>query len=145
MVNPLGPHKKKHKMLAFYYLLGNLHQTSRAQKPVIQLLALCKSEDIKEFGFRSVANLINADLFILESQGVCVAGIPGQVYGALAYICGDNLNSHQIGGFNASFGPTVLRPCRFCQISRDEMPTATYADELKLRTKEGYNNNAALV
>lgn len=145
VVNPLGPHKKKHKILCFYYVVGNLHMQSKSRKPVMQLLALCRSEDVKEFGLQPIADLINAELLVLENEGLCIQGILDRVYGSLMYICGDNLNSHALGGFNTSFSPNVLRPCRFCLVTRDEIQDVIHADELRLRTKEGYDNNVRVV
>lgn len=145
VVNPLGPHKKKHKILAFYYIVGNLHMQSKSRKSVTQLLALCKSEDVKECGLQPLADLINAEVSVLENEGLCIQGIHDRVYGSLMYICGDNLNSHALGGFNTSFSPNVLRPCRFCMVTRDEIQDVINADALTLRTKEDYNNSVRIV
>ena len=145
VVNPLGPHKKKHKMMAFYFTLGNFHASIKSQKPAMLLLALCKSIDIQKHGFIKIAGLINSEIGILENDGLAVDGFPCVLHGALAFIAGDNLNSHLLGGFNASFSPNVIRPCRFCLISNTELQSVVDSDCFKLRTKQNYNHQVNLV
>jgi len=144
-VNPLGPHTKKHKILAFYYVLGNLSSALISRKSSIQLLALCKAIDIKRFGLTSVAEVINLDLAALEQEGIKVEGFHQRLYGSLSFICGDNLNSHIIGGFNASFGPNVYRPCRFCLTTNSELQDVIEINLMQLRSKESYDRQCALV
>jgi hypothetical protein len=145
IVNPLGPHKKKHNMMAFYLLLGNLYNTSKAQKSAILLLALGKSVHMNKYGLTRVAEVINRDLMLMENEGLEVDDYPVKIHGALAFIAGDNLNSHIIGGFNASFSPNVLHPCRFCSISNDELQKCDHADDLQLRTRGNYDEQAVEV
>jgi len=98
IVNPLGPHRKKHKLMAFYFTLGNLHSHSKAQKSAIFLLTLCKSNNIQKYGFGRIAEMINSEIAVLESTGIDIEGYPTTLFGSLAFIAGDNLNSHIIGG-----------------------------------------------
>ncbi len=144
VVNPIGAHKKKHKILAFYYILGNLNCNSRSKKSDMQLLCLCKSKHITKFGLQFVAQCVNEELTVLENEGIDI-GQPEKLYGALAMIVGDNLNSHMIGGFNCSFSPNVFRPCRFCMVTRDEIKTVLEVDKFTSRTEESYKHQAMVV
>ena len=145
VVNPLGPHKKKHKIMAFYFTIGNLLGTSKSQKCAMYLLALCKSKDIQQFGLSKIAAVINRDVLSLEIDGLQVDGYGDCIRGAIAFIAGDNLNSHMIGGFNGSFSPNVQHPCRFCMVTNLELQTVHEADTLKLRTRESYDKQALAV
>lgn len=145
VVNPLGPHKKKHKIMAFYFTLGNLLRTSKSQKCAMFLLALCKSKDIQQHGLNKIAEVINRDVLFLENTGLRISGYNDVLHGAIAFIAGDNLNSHMIGGFNGSFSPNVVHPCRFCMVANIEMQNMHEADALKLRTKESYDQQAFAV
>ena len=143
VVNPIGVHATVHKMLAFYYTLENVSVNLRSKRDTIQLLALCNSGDVKRFGFKAVADMISDDVKQLEDCGLEVSG--QKLYGSIAYITGDNLNSHLIGGFNASFGPKVLHPCRFCMTSNSELQSVIECDLLEHRTCDSYNEQVAIV
>jgi hypothetical protein len=67
------------------------------------------------------------------------------MYGSIAYIAGDNLNSHMIGGFNSSFGPKVYRPCRYCFISNTDLQQVVECDQLECRTREMYDEHVRIV
>ena len=141
VVNPLGPHTKKQKVLAFYYLIGNMPSHFKARKPVMQLLALCKSKDVKEYGLEAVARLLNLELSVLENEGIVVPRYPNRVRGALSYISGDNLNSNMLGGFQCSFGPNVVYPCRFCITTNLQMQESLASTSFTIRTKEMYDDH----
>ena len=145
IVNPLGPHRKKHKILAFYFTSGNLHSRCKSQKSAMFLLALCKSCDIQKHGFSRIAEIINSELTILETTGIDAEGFPNRLRGALAFIARDNLNNHIIGGFNACFSPNVLHPCRFCMISNVDMRNIRDGDCLNVRTRDSYNQQVTEV
>ena len=54
VVNPLGSGKKKHKILAVYFTLANLLRHSRSNIDHMQLALLCREQDFKAFGHKSV-------------------------------------------------------------------------------------------
>jgi len=141
LVNPLGPHKKKHKLMAFYFTLGNFHQRCKSQMSAMFLVLLCKSSSIQKHGFSAIAVVINRELSILENDGIVVDGYPSVIRGALTFIAGDNLNSNLIGGFNASFSPNVNYLCRFCLTSNLEMPGLDDAGLIRNRTRENYEQH----
>jgi len=143
VVNPIGVHATIHKMLAFYYTLENISEHLKSKRDAIQLLAICNSSDVKRFGLKAVADIISQDVKQLEQSGITISG--KKLYGSIAYITGDNLNSHMIGGFNGSFGPKVFRPCRFCMTTSSEVQTVIEAHLLQLRTCSSYNEQTAII
>jgi len=145
IVNPLGPHKKKHKIMAFYFTLGNFHNTCKSQKSSMFLLALCRSVDIQKYGFSKIAMHFNEEMQVLETSGITVDGHPHKMRGALTFIAGDNLNSHMIGDFNACFSPNVLYPCRFCLTTNSELQEIVSVDEMCLRTLQSYDQHASVL
>jgi hypothetical protein len=42
---------------------------------------------------------MNKELNLMENEGFSVVGYRDKIFGALAFLAGDNLNSHLIGGF----------------------------------------------
>ena len=143
VVNPLGPHKKKHKIMAFYFTLGNFHSTCKSQKSCMFLLALCRSIHINKYGFEPIALRFNEEIEVLETSGIAVDGYPHEMHGAVAFIAGDNLNSHMIGGYNACFSPKVLYPCRFCLTTNSEMQEILFVDEMSVRTRHSYDQHVS--
>lgn len=50
IVNPIGTHRKKHKITAFYWTLLNIPVEYRSKLGAIQLAALAKTADLKLYG-----------------------------------------------------------------------------------------------
>ena len=145
VVNPLGVHASVHKVLVFYYTVANIDRHLWSKKDTIQVVAICKSSDIKVYGMTAVANAILSDVKLLELHGIAVSGVPQRVYGSIAFIAGDNLNSHMIGGFNASFNPRVMYPCRYCLTTNTELQNVIECCQLQSRTRENYQAHVNIV
>jgi len=145
VVNPLGVHAAVHKLLVFYYSVANIDRHLQSKHDTIQLVALCKSSDIKVYGMKAVADAILSDVKLLEQQGIAVSGVPERVYGSIAFVAGDNLNSHIIGGFNASFNPKVMYPCRYCLTTNTELQHVIECCQLQNRTRENYQEQVNIV
>jgi hypothetical protein len=77
---------------------------------------------------------------MLETEGMIVESYPDRLYGALAFIAGDNLNIHMLGGFNACFSPNVRYPRRFCMAYNIMVQEVDDADSLELRTIQKYDS-----
>lgn len=122
LVNPLGSAKSKHKVLPFYFTLGNIYPEYRSQINQIQLLLLCVENDFKLFGERKVLQRLIDDLKMLE-KGFLNNGIT--VKANVFCICGDNLGSHLIGGFSQNFS-TSDAMCRYCVIKRSHWKSQEY-------------------
>lgn len=133
IVNPIGSSRTKHKVLAFYYSLTNFRSQERYQVKHQQLVLMCKSSDLKEFGKEKIFKPIIDELRILENKGVFVKD---KMYPLILHsILGDNLGSHMVGGFVENFS-TTSHCCRFCETGMSEMQT-NYSSS-KMRTPESY-------
>ncbi|CAB4018346.1 Hypothetical predicted protein [Paramuricea clavata] len=66
VVNPLGSAKKKHKVLAMYATLGNIHPENRSKIHPMQLVLLVREIDLKYFGQNIVFRALVDDLKKLE-------------------------------------------------------------------------------
>ena len=121
VVNPLGSAKTKHKLLAVYFILGNLPKEIRSNVSNKQLVLLVKESDLKlisddkEVVYSKLFERLISDLKKLEMDGYDVSG--NAIKGAVLAITGDNLGSHSIGGFVESFSSQYS--CRYCTISKD--------------------------
>lgn len=121
VVNPLGSGKKKHKILAMYLTLADLMPHNRSSTDQMQLVLLCKEHDFKYFGQDLVMGTLVNDLKDLELNGVTLPD--GKVYkGTLCAIAGDNLGSHNLGGFVENFSRSS-HFCRYCDINREAFHT----------------------
>jgi len=145
VVNPLGVHASVHKMLVFYYTIANLDRHLQSKRDAIQVVAICNSNDVKVHGMKAVADAILSDVKILEQQGIAVSSLTERVHGSIAFIAGDNLNSHLIGGFNASFNPKVLCPCRYCLTTNTELQQVIECCHLQSRTHENYQEQVNII
>ena len=116
VANPLGSAKKKHKILAFYYILGNLESHNRSAVDNTQLVLLARETDVNCAGQRVFRRVVD-DLKNLETTGFNVGSHHFTV--VIPAIAGDNLGSHWLGGFVTNFS-TTSHICRFCTITRSD-------------------------
>ena len=132
--NPLGSAKKKHKLLAVYYTLGNLDPRCRSQIDPIQLVLLCKESHLKKYGHERIFGPLLEDIGALKNTGITLDG--GQIIkGSVLAICGDNLGSHYIGGFCESFQAHYY--CRYCNLTKGKIAEMMSKTE-ESRTPESY-------
>lgn len=137
IVNPLGSGRKKHKILAVYYCLGNFEPWCRNRIDNIQLVLLCKEQYFRTFGQDNIFNTFINDLKAIEN-GFNI-GTDEVVPGGVVAISGDNLGSHFIGGFSENFSCSEY-PCRYCLVTREEMfEDQFYAKNFEMRNKNNYD------
>lgn len=135
VTNPLGAGRKKHKVLAVYLTLGNISPWYRSNIDHMQLVLLCKEQDFKTFGHDLVFGPLIRDLKDMEDNGIILED--GTVFrGGLCAIAGDNLGSHNIGGFVENFSRSEFF-CRFCDISRAAFQSNALLTGVT-RTRESY-------
>lgn len=138
--NPLGTSRKKHKLCAIYWIIGNLPVRDRSSLSTIYLAALCKSQDIKTFGYGPIVQPLLRDLQLLEKEGIYIDRLGTSVRGTVLYISSDNLGAHSFAGFQESFN--VDKFCRFCLASRKDIQTCSVrSGSFVLRTIESHNLN----
>ncbi len=133
--NPLGTSRKKHKICGVYWTLSNLPPGCHSSLSSIYLALLCRSDDVRKYGYEKVLEPLLRDLAILESQGIFIAQLGDFVKGTIQCVVADNLGAHGIAGFIESFAGEYI--CRFCvakksQIQESEVSSGTFT----LRSKE---------
>lgn len=134
IVNPIGSHRKKHKVTAFYWTLLNIPVQHRSKLSAIQLLAMCKQQDLKK---SSVDTLLHD--FVTAMKNLwdgAVLNIPGmgteKHFGMLAAVVADTPAAHLLGGFKEGVGGAE-KPCRVCEIERNCLAGVHLEDEMILR------------
>ena len=130
IVNPLGSAKRKHKILAVYVTLGNIHPQYRSKIDKLQLVLLLREIDFKYFGQAAVFRPLIKDLRTMETNGVLVGN--ENIPGILAMFLGDNLGSHCIGGFVENFSSSEYI-CRFCMITTQDIKLGKVQDNFEER------------
>lgn len=133
--NLINPLVQKHKISAFYFLLGNLPVKYRSRLSNIHLLLLCPSKLIKKYGYASILQPALDDLLKLESVG---CGMTHIFHVTVSMLVADNLAAHAIGGYFSNFS-TVARFCRFCMALRTSLNDVRGGAEP--RTKEMYDHH----
>ncbi|XP_062864816.1 sterile alpha motif domain-containing protein 3-like [Trichomycterus rosablanca] len=98
----------------------------------IYLSILCKTDDIKRFGYSAVLEPLLKDLVTLEEEGIYISSLSRQVKGTVFCVVADNLGAHSIGGFVESFSSSHC--CRFCLGERSQFKfDAAMSQPAKLR------------
>lgn len=131
--NPLGTSRKKHKLCGVYWVLGNLPPGSHSALSSIYLAVLCKSDDLRTFGFEKVLDPLLKDLVILEQHGVFISQLNECIKGTVSCVIADNLGAHGLAGFVESFSAEYI--CRFCTAKKSEIKSLT-AGVFERRTQE---------
>ena len=111
-VNPIGAHTKKHKLSVFFWTLLNIPPKHRSKLSCIQLIAVAKARDCKEFGFLAIPWDFAQGLKVLYREGICVRDCCGAdcavqcLKGGLVAFCGDTIASNR----------WFQRRCRLCPL-----------------------------
>ena len=66
LFNAVGTRVKKHELLMFYYVIGNLPKVYHSALHAINLYAVIKTDDVACYGFDVVLQPLLADLQILS-------------------------------------------------------------------------------
>jgi len=136
--NPLGSKRGKHKVLAVYYLVGNLNCKYWSEMKFIHLCILVRYQQLREFDptYTQVLKPLIDELNTLSSDGVDVTadGVTYNFRAGLATVSGDNLSAHSLGGFQHHFNDG--RICRFCMANYDEIGTKLTEASFVVRNKE---------
>lgn len=112
LCNPLGTSRKKHKLCSVYWILNNLPPGSHSALSSIYVTVLCKSDDVKVYGYGKILEPLLQDLFTLEEHGVFISKLGKFVKGTVHSVIADNLGAHGSAGFVKSFSGHCI--CRFC-------------------------------
>lgn len=104
--------RKKHKIFAVYWILGNLPPGCHSSLPSIHLAALINSNDVKIHGYNKVLEPLITDLITLEEHRIFVDKLGKTLKGTLQCVVAHNLGAHGIAGFVESFSGRYV--CKFC-------------------------------
>lgn len=117
--NPLGTSRKKPKIVALYWILGNLPPDFQSLLSSIHLAALINSNNVKVYD--KVLEPLTSDLITLEQNGVFVSKLGKTLKGTVQCVVADNLGAHSIAGFVEFFSGRYI--CRFCTADRLDFQT----------------------
>ena len=135
----LGNKVSKYKVGGVYFTILNVPPHLRSRLCGIFLTLLCKSEDIKAFGWSVILEWLITDVKQLRDIGIvvhCADRSTLNVTGVISCLVGDNIALHGIGGFTESFSGG--RCCRTCTSSLLEQQTRYEESECCLRDKESF-------
>ena len=141
VVNPLGSHVKKHKITMFYFTLGNIRPEYRSKLHVIQLVAVCKSRDVRNMCAEKklLADFIGT-IMELETRGITfpINGTDHVVKGTLLIAPADTLAANWLGKFKEGVS-FALRNCRRCEIENTKIKHIFVERQVQLRIRETHN------
>ncbi len=106
--NPLGMSRKEHKLSVVYWILGNFPSGSSSTLSSICLALLCKSEYVKEYGYKKIFEPLLHDIVTLEQQGLFIPQLGTFIKGTVQCVVADNLGAHGLTGFVESFSGTYF-------------------------------------
>ena len=145
IVNPIGSHRKVHKLCVFYYVLLNIPPEFRSKLSVIQLVAVTKSAHAKMFG---ISNLLSDFLRGLEQLHngtiLTVGNSRKEWYGMLAYFLADTLAAQVIGGFKEGVG-FAKKPCRTCDVTTNELGGSLFASTFPERNRMEHEDRCTVL
>lgn len=124
-------------------IVANVPPYNRTRVDHIQLVALYLEKDINKYGFNKCFEIIIRDLQLLEREGIVVKDeLFQKVKGTVVAMVGDNLGSHQIGGFVDNFFSNQYF-CRYCHITKEKFEDGIN-NTFPLRTKDSYDSDIVL-
>lgn len=136
-MNPIGSYVSKHKLGCLLSFLGNVRPQFQSTYKAIHLLAVAKSQDIKEYGIDEYLTLFVEDLKELYCDGIVVSlnGENRIFYGGLLVFLADTLAAQELEGFKGSMS-FALRICRSCMISSTQLNECLLESDSQLRNAE---------
>ena len=144
IVNPIGSHRKTHKITAVYWTLLNIPVQYRSKLSTIQLAALAKSRHVKEFGLHSLLqNMCDSlkQLYVGVDMEVPRYG-SRKVHGKLCFVLADTLAAHSLGGFKEGVGG-ALKPCRTCEVDKTDIGSIHFASQCIARDETEHRERTA--
>ena len=126
-----------------YFTTLNVPKELRSKLNGIFLTLLCKTQQLKRFGWDVLLKPLINDLKSLEVEGITVGygDDSVKIKGSISCVVGDNLALNAIGGFSECFASGLC--CRSCDLSVDEQQCAFEEDKSRLRTAEKHSAQLA--
>nr|XP_047127533.1 uncharacterized protein LOC100209977 isoform X3 [Hydra vulgaris] len=145
LANPIGKHRKLHKLTIFYVQFHSLPSYMRSTLISVFPLAvvpvkLFKSNKKGAYfqyleDFITSCNLLNNGVTFNSTIG-CV-----KLFLKFVIYLGDTLASNHICGFKTSFAPNVFRCCRTCLTTNIQMSSIYREDMCMLRTQANHQQH----
>jgi hypothetical protein len=136
--NPLGSKRGKHKVLAVYFVLGNLDCKYWSEMKFVHLCLLVRYQHLTFYDehYAKVLHPLVEELQVLASEGfnINTDSVSINFRAAIATVSGDNLSAHCIGGFQRHFN--AGRICRFCMANRDEIGQSFIENGFRVQTAD---------
>ncbi|CAF4178390.1 unnamed protein product, partial [Rotaria sp. Silwood2] len=119
ITNPIGPKKDLHKLTCFYYLLDDLPDIVRSQINSIGLHCIYYTKHLNKDNSRLILmKILVEDLNKLQTEGITIPCLSSRIYFVFSTLCGDNLASNEVGGFQKSFSSGSF--CRHCFVTYEQ-------------------------
>lgn len=141
--NPLGSHKKVHKLGAVYCTIPCIPNEYSSMLENIFLWQVHNTVDHESIGNKRTFANIKEQIFNLENKGIVVNinGVEKRIYFVVSAILGDNLGLNTILGFSKSFNAKYF--CRICLATIEDCKTLVKKNSELLRTEENYNKHSS--
>ena len=140
VVNPIGSHRKKHKLTAFYWTLLNVPAHHRSKLSFIQLAALVKSRDMRKYGSRQLlADFVKAMQDLEKGITLQINNQDVQYHGFLLLVQGDTPAAQYLGGFKEGVGQ-AHKPCRTCEVTKEDLHKSRTPEDYPLRDEEEHRD-----
>lgn len=103
--NPLGDNRKENVINATYFRLGNIDSRHQSVDYFTQVILLCDSQHVKQYGYPKIFEPMINEIKLLETEGIDIVynGHLVNLKGTISFISADNLAANGIGGFVESF------------------------------------------
>lgn len=134
--NPLGSHCNP--VTFIYYSFPVIENCE------INLAALFKGRDYKQFGNEKCLYSLIREIRKLEENGITIKTSEGEktVYFVLGLVLGDNLGLNTILGFVSSFSANYF--CRFCKTVKTSTQKECFINPSLIRNKENYTKDVSI-
>ena len=120
LTNPLASGRGKHKIVQLFWQVCEIPRFQRSTIDRLQLGLVFKEKLLKKYKYSTILKELVEDLAFLEREGVEVnEPVPRRVKASLLLYSGDNLESHIVGGFSASFSSKDI--CRHCHCQYNDL------------------------
>lgn len=111
------------------HLLGHCKPASNIQNFTIHFscnITVCKTEDVKVYGYDTILQQLLAEMETLEQEGVFVQKLGASISGTVLYMSADNLGAHFLKRFLESL--SIDKLCKFCLAGHEEIQTHEVRD-----------------
>ncbi|CAF1297592.1 unnamed protein product [Adineta steineri] len=103
-------------LLLKLYTDDDLPEVIRSQVNSIGLHCICYTKHLNNDNSRTIlTNVLVEDINKLQTDGITIPCLSSRIYFVFSSVCGDNLASNEVGGFQNSFSSGSF--CRHCSIT----------------------------